>query len=109
MQTGVSVDLEAGTITGTLNYVTGYTGFSGETELQSGNYLALAFTSDVGAVVTFELINGHSGPVTLDSDMNIVVRLEDKDTQKAKIVAKKSGKRIAEYILDLSGLVCETA
>lgn len=33
-------------ISGTLNYVTGYTGFSSETELQSGNYLALTFANN---------------------------------------------------------------
>lgn len=35
------IEINGTTISGTSNYVTGYTGFSGDTDEQSGNYLAL--------------------------------------------------------------------
>ena len=71
--------------------VTGYTGFSGNVSEQSGHYLALKFTADEGATVTVELLNGTLGhPVTLDEDMNIVIRITDKDTQAVKVVATKN-------------------
>ena len=62
-------------ITGTLKYVTGYTGYSGDEELQEGNFVALKVESETGATVTVEVIGGSGNVVTLDSDMNLVVRL----------------------------------
>ena len=57
--------------------MTGYTGFSGESELQSGNYLALKFTpaADSTLVWKTQLIGGQFGEVALDSDMNCVYRI----------------------------------
>lgn len=86
------MSISNGVISGTLKKVTGYTGFSGDPEEQSGNYLALKFTAEEGATVTVELINGTVGhPVTLDEDMNIVIRIADKDTQSIEVVASKGG------------------
>ena len=50
--------------------MTGYTGFSGDPELQEGNFLAFKVAPSLGdgATYTIEIINGHSGPVELDSD-----------------------------------------
>lgn len=92
-------------ITGTLKYVTGYTGFSSVVEEQSGNYLAFhSATNIVADSITIELVNGAMGhPVTLDSDGLAVVRITDKDTQYLRVVAHKDGAvAIKEY--DLSGL-----
>lgn len=92
-------------ITGTLKYVTGYTGFSGVVEEQSGNYLAFhSATNIVADSITIELVNGATGhPVTLDSDGLAVVRITDKDTQYLRVVAHKDGAvAIKEY--DLSEL-----
>lgn len=85
-------------ISGTLNYVTGYTGFSSETADQEGNYLALKVSTvpknDV--TTTVELVGGTKGPVTLDADMNIVLRITNKDTQSVKVVATKGKQSITK-------------
>jgi len=73
---------------GTLKYVTGYTGFSGDPDEQEGNYLVMRVdTDDEDDEITVELLGGTVGhPVTLDSDRNIVIRITNKDTQKVKVV-----------------------
>lgn len=84
------VEVANGAITGTLKYVTGYTGFSGDVSEQSGNYLAIKVTAVEGATITVELINGTVGhPVTLDEDGMIVIRIADKTTQSVEVVATK--------------------
>lgn len=72
-------------ISGTLNYVTGYTGYSGDTDLQSGYYIALKFDVPNGATTTIAALNnGGSGtPVDLGSDDYAVGRIT---TKNAKIV-----------------------
>ena len=94
-----------GVISGTLNYVTGYTDFSEDTEEQSGNYLALKCTTeDPGDKITVELIGGSTGhPVTLDADRNIVLRITDTETQSVKVVATNIMKRVAKTFA-LTGL-----
>lgn len=88
LQSGVSVEDDE--IFGTLSYVTGYTGFSGDPALQEGNYLVLKFdTDDEDDVITVELTNGVTGhPVTLDSDRNMVIRVTDPRKQKLKVVVE---------------------
>ena len=87
------VEFADGLVTGTLNYVTGYTGFSGATEEQSGHYLAMKVgTDDNTDVITVELVGGTVGhPVTLDSDRNIVIRITDPIKQKIRIVVSNAG------------------
>lgn len=82
-----------GLVTGTLKYVTGYTGFSGDTAEQSGNYLAMRVdTDDNTDVITVELVGGSVGhPVTLDSDRNIVIRITDPIHQKIRVVVTNAG------------------
>ena len=72
-------------ISGTLNYVTGYTGYSGDTDLQSGYYIALKFDVPNGATTTIAALNnGGSGtPVDLGEDDYAVGRIT---TKNAKIV-----------------------
>lgn len=95
-------------IQGALKYVTGYTGFSGDPELQEGNFLAFKVAPSLGegATYTIEVVNGHSGPVELDSDMNAVIRIESNSTQSLKIVGTL-GEDSVERIYSFSGLTLE--
>lgn len=91
LQSDISVT--NGVISGTLNYVTGYTGFSGDVSEQSGNYLAIYVDTDKDVdSITVELIGGTLGhPVTLDSDRIIVIRVTNVSTQSVKVVVNKNG------------------
>lgn len=110
LQTNVNVSRTA--VTGTLKYVTGYTGFnSSEAIEQEGNYLALDFSTDMdakGATVKVELVNGTKGEVqlTYPSDMFCVFRVTDKNTQNIRVTATKDGATSTRE-LDLSGLVLQ--
>ena len=84
------IAIEDGAITGTLKYVTGYTGFSGEAELQSGNYLVLHCDCPGADEIVVELVGGSSGPVTLDAD-GIIVMAIGSNEQTVKVTAKKEG------------------
>lgn len=89
--------------------MTGYTGFSGVTEEQSGNYIALYCAGVPSAdSVTFELVGGTAGEVTLDSDGLIVCRIVNTATQYIVIKATKDNITITKkfYLMDL---VLETA
>lgn len=95
------------TISGLLKKVTGYTGFSGDTSEQSGNYLALKFAAAEGATVAVELLGGTVGhPVTLDEDMNCVFRIGDKDTQKIEVSVTEDGVT-KKAVYSLTGLVLQ--
>ena len=95
-------------ITGTLKYVSGYTGFSSVVSEQAGNYLALRIdTDEPEALTTVELVGGTKGPVVLDDDMNIVLLIRDKDAQSIKVTVQ-SGEESVEKTYGLSGLVLET-
>ena len=96
-------------ITGTLKYVTGYTGFNDSVPSeQEGNYLALKIDAEpVGSVTTVELVGGTKGPVTLDEDMNIVLLIKNKDTQSVKVTVETDSKTSSK-IYGLTGLTLET-
>lgn len=100
-------------ITGTLKYVTGYTGYSGDPALQKGNFIALQFAAPEGATTTIQVLNGASAnnPVTLDSDMNMnaVIRIANKHNQKIKVVSTTTDGEVLTKVLDLSFLKLETA
>ena len=87
LQSGVGI--VNGSIYGRLKHVEGYTGFSGDPELQSGHYLVLKMeTPSENDVITVELIGGTVGhPVTLDEDRNIVLRITNPKTQAIEVVA----------------------
>lgn len=89
LQDNVSVGKTS--ISGTLKWVTGYTGFSGKAEEQSGNYLALKIEDSEDAVTTVELVGGTSGPKTLDVDKNVVLRITNKSSQSVRVVSSKNG------------------
>lgn len=96
-----------GGITGNLKYVEGFTQFSDDPELQEGNYLAVKFESETGAVITAELIGAEESqePVTIDSDMNLVVRVSNVG-QALKVVSTTSdGSSTMTYYFN--GLVLE--
>ena len=96
-------------IKGTLHYVTGYTGFSGDTALQQGNYLALDFTASDGATTMVELLNGSTGhPVDASSDMYCVFRITDKNSQKIRISSTLNSDTVTKTY-SLAGLVLERA
>lgn len=113
LQTDVEVfeGLKEGIITGTLPYVTGYTGFSGDVERQEGNYLVLHFAYDTTAYPTAKVelnVNDKGVPATvdLDSDMNLVARIVDKDLQKLSVVLYDADdKEVGRFRYNLSGLV----
>lgn len=107
MQENIVVGIDS--ISGTLKYITGYTGFDeSHEELQSGNYIALKCTYGSGVTAKCQLLGGQFGEVTLDSDKNIVIRITNKDTQQIKFVFTKNG--VSETrIYNLSGLTLQTA
>lgn len=103
LQSGVKIS--GSTISGTLNNIDGYTGFSGNVAEQSGHYLVLrAVTGNASDTITVELIGGTVGhPVTLDSDRNIVLRIANTSTQSVKVVAT-DGEHTVTKSYSLTGL-----
>lgn len=95
-------------ITGTLKYVTGYTGFSGDAAKQSGYYLALDFTATDGATTTVQMLGGDSegAPVDASSDMYAVGRIVNKRTQKIKVTTTLNGVSVSKTY-SLANLVLE--
>jgi hypothetical protein len=87
-------------ISGTLKYVTGYTGFSGDEDKQSGNYLALDFTATDGATTTLQLVNAKTniGPVNIDEDMYAVIRVSDPRKQYIIVTTTKGGETVSRTI-----------
>lgn len=101
MQDGLTVT--SNRISGNLAFIDDYTGFSGDTSLQEGHYMALKFTAPEDSIVTIQMIGGEvvRDPVALDQDMNAVLRVADQMHQKLKVVVKKDGydDLIKEYSL----------
>lgn len=90
-------------VSGTINYVTGYTGFSAETSQQSGNYLALQFTAADDVELYGEVTGtGNSEPSKLGENGILVVRLSS-NTQMIKIYAFE-GNKSTIIIYRLTGL-----
>lgn len=102
-------------VTGTLAYVTDYTGFSSDPELQSGNFIALKI-SDVDSKAVS--VKGGIVPSAIgmdlveminDPDQNIVLRVTDKGVQKATFVQKDADGNELKQEFALSGLTLEPA
>ena len=108
LQTSVEVGIDE--ITGTLNYITGYTGFSSNEAEQSGNFLALKMGTNLEeSITTEELVGGTVGqPVTLDADMNIVLRISDIATQSIQVVTDNGAYSVTKDY-SLSDLICKAA
>ena len=103
LQEDIEIDNDA--ITGTLKYVSDYTGFSGDQALQSGNYIAIH--ASVPEVDDATIIVKVTNPVTLDEDGIAVLRIADKSSQTITVVASIEGYESVEKVFDLSGLTCE--
>lgn len=94
-----NIKFDGTSIYGTLKYVTGYTGFSGDASEQSGNYIALKATAATNAVITGQVIGGDHGAATLDDDGILICRIKN-NTQRIKFVATIGGKaQTVEYDL----------
>lgn len=90
-------------ISGTLKYVTDYTGFSGNVAEQQGNYLALHFdVPDVDGVTL--TVNG----TTLDTD-GVIVLIVDDTTKKVRATASKAGYPDVTKTYTLAGLTLNEA
>ena len=104
MQSNINVSGDI--ITGTLKYVTGYTGFSGDPAEQKGNYLALHFSSEEeGAVITCQMFNGGNPDrvVTLDEDGILICRVPSNDCV-IKVTATVEGEGSSIKTYSLAGL-----
>lgn len=97
LQSNIAIGSNA--ITGTLHYVTGYTGFSSNPAEQSGHYIALKATASEPATITAQVIGGTHGAVTLDSDGEIVCRIAS-NAQSIRFIAKAQEETFSvEYAL----------
>ena len=104
LQSDVVVDDAGSKITGTLNYISDYTGFSSKVSEQSGNYIALHITVPGAEGVTLRA--GLNKMSTLDSDGIIVLRVADKDSQTIIVVASKDGYESVTKTFSLTELIC---
>lgn len=91
-------------IQGVLNYVTGYTGYSGVPEEQEGHYLALQFEASDGATVKIQTVGGlnDAEEKTLDADMDAVIYVKS-NKMKLKVKCELNGDTI-NRTLSFSGL-----
>jgi len=93
-------------VTGTLKYVSDYTGFSGDTEEQQGHYLVLHATHPTADSIKAKLHGGVHDEVTLDSDGILITRITDPKKQTLVFTAVK-GENEACVTLSLKDLVLE--
>ena len=96
------IAIEDGAVTGTLHYLDDYTGFSGDPELQSGDYLCLHFEASVPATIQAAY---NDKTVTLTDDGILIVRVADKDLP-LTVTATYEGQVVAKTF-DLTGLTLE--
>ena len=104
-----NIEINSGSIMGTLRYVTGYTGFSGDPAEQSGNFLSLDLSATpVDAVIKAEVIGGNSegNPVTVD-DGQLVIRVADRK-QKLHLTVT-SDANVIDKTLSFGSLKLKTA
>lgn len=105
LQSDVVIGRES--ITGTLKYVTGYTGFdSAHPDEQKGNFLALSLKAAEGVEIKTKLINGNHSNYIKVTDGFCVYHIGNKATQKVEVVYTKDGLSITKTY-DLSGLDCQ--
>lgn len=94
-----------GKIRGTLHYVTGYTGFSGDPSEQEGNYLAIKVVPPTGMTIGTDLVVKING-VTLDPD-GLHILIFKSHTKKFHVEASKDGYEPMIWEFDPSGLIFE--
>lgn len=95
-------------ISGTLHYIDDYSSAYGPGE-DSGNYLVSHHdvSGEEGVTFVAEVINGTSGPVTLDPDGILISRIADKNSQTIEVVASKEGYESVTKVYRLTGLTLE--
>ena len=112
LQTGVTI--ANGVISGTLPHISDFTGFSGDPELQSGNYLVLSI-ADIAAAATS--VKGGIVPSAIgmdlveminDPDRNIVLRVTS-TSQVATFVQSDNDGHTLTQEFSCSGLTLEPA
>ena len=106
LQSGVAV--AAGAMTGTLKHVSSGTLAA---DWGPGNFVALAFSDPDSTAVSHRVglrPSEGSGLVELDSDMDGVFKVTDKDAQRL-VVETVGASGVTRQYYDLSGLVCEGA
>jgi len=105
------VEITDRAVIGTLKYVTGYTGFSGDPEEQSGNYLAIhaAVPGENGVTITAQVEGSGKSPVALDSDGILILRVKSEDTLTRHLIytASKAGHKSVTKYWALNGLTLE--
>lgn len=97
-----NIEIDGYAVTGTLHYLDDYTGFSGDPELQEGNYICLHFESSVPATIQAAY---NDKTVTLTDDGILIVRVADKDLS-LTVTANYNG-QIVTHTYDLTGLTLE--
>lgn len=102
-----NVSINGTNVTGTLKYVTDYTGFSGDVSEQSGNYLAWKFTTGItGADIKIKY--GNKAEKTLDSDGILILRVASLSNRlRVRVVKGDTVYNVTTF--DLSGLTLEDA
>ena len=95
-------------IFGTLHYLTDYTGFSGDPELQEGNYLAVKAVNNVGATKITIQFAGKS-EIVLDPDLTHIHRFPAPVPYVTVRAYDANDKAIDAQTYDLSALVLEPA
>ena len=101
-----NVAIRGDAISGTLKYVSDYTGFSSDVSLQSGNYIAIH--ASVPGVDDVTITVKVTKEVTLDADGVAVLRIADKSSQTITVVASKRGYKPVTKVYSLSDLICES-
>ena len=97
MQSGIVIGENE--ISGALEHITGYEGFSDDPEEQEGFYLALSLSAVEGARIFTELVGGTKGETEV-TDGFCVYRITDRNAQQIKITARKGSYAIEkEYAL----------
>lgn len=92
-------------VTGTSKYVTDYTGFSGDVSEQSGNYVALKFTTGISDA-DIKIKYGNKAEKTLDSDGLLVLRIASLSNKlRVRVVKGDVVYNVTTY--DFSGLTLE--
>ena len=95
-----------GTIGGNLNYVTGFTGYSNNVSLQSGNYLvAKVIEPDIDNVTV--TVTGAGAVPSGNDDGVYVFRVTDTSTDAITITASATGYDTVTKVYSLSELVLE--
>lgn len=95
LQSGIAISNAVGGIAGTLEYVTGYTGFSNTSAKQSGNFLAVHFAAaEDNVVLSVELEGGTSPDAPVETGVGTgiyVFRITDETVQKIKVTGTITG------------------